>query len=191
MSSAIDILAQRLTERSPLDLDLPPSAQAAVALILAPSATPPALQVLLIQRSQRADDPWSGHMALPGGRRDLLDIDLCATAVREAREETGVELSDARLLGRLDDLRPIRQSERLLAVRPFVYWLPREPQLRCSAEVAATVWVEFPLLRSAAGEADVEHRGARLRVRTYSVDGRIVWGMTQRVLAALLELLPD
>lgn len=190
MSTSIDTLAQRLSERQPLDLDLPVSAQAAVAVILTPCAQPGIQQLLLIRRSQRADDPWSGHMALPGGRRDPQDGDLCATAVREAREETGVELEGARLLGRLDDLRPIRQSDRLLAVRPFVYWVPHEPQLHSSDEVAATLWVPLPKLRCAAGEAQVEHRGERLRVRAFTVEDRIVWGMTQRVLASLLELVP-
>ena len=187
LSTPIEVLAQNLSARSPLELDLPSSAQAAVALILTPGAAASTQPVLLILRSERADDPWSGHMALPGGRRDPVDRDLCATAVREAREETGVDLADARLLGRLDDLRPIRESQRQLAVRPFVFWLAREPALHSSAEVAATLWVPLPLLRAAAGEAEVEHRGEHLRVRAYTVEGRIVWGMTQRVLAALLE----
>ena len=191
MQPVIDSLSRRLSERSPLDIDLPASAQAAVAVVLAPGQVPASQQVLLIRRAQRADDPWSGHMALPGGRRDPEDPDLVATAVREAREETGIELEPARLLGRLDDLRPIRQSERLLSVRPFVWWLPQVPELRTSEEVAATLWVALPTLRGAAGEASVEHRGANLRVSAYHVEGRVVWGMTQRVLAALLELMPD
>jgi len=189
--TSIDNLSRRLGARSPLDIDLPSSAQAALAVVLAPSPLPRALQLLLILRAQRADDPWSGHMALPGGRREPQDPDLAATAVREAREETGVELSRARLLGRLDDLRPIRESQRLLAVRPFVYWLPEVPPLRTSEEVAAALWVAIPQLRGAAGEASVEHRGASLRVAAYQFEGRVVWGMTQRVLSALLELMPE
>lgn len=188
MSARLEQLAQRLAQRTPVEIELPAREQAAVAVILVPSQESSALDLLLIQRSLRAEDPWSGHMALPGGRRDPEDLDLCATAVREAREETGVELSCARLLGRLDDLRPIRQSERMLAVRPFVYWTSQRPELELSSEVAQALWVPLNSLAASAGEAQVEHRGAQLRVAAFLVQGRVVWGMTQRVLAGLLEL---
>src|SRR6185436_21144367 len=103
------------SQRLPAESASPAGDQAAVAVILIGSEATSTLELLLIQRSERAGDPWSGHMALPGGRRDARDIDLRATAMRETREEIGVELSTARLLGRLDDLRPIRQSERSLS----------------------------------------------------------------------------
>src|SRR5690606_40751986 len=48
--------------------------------------------------------PWSGQIALPGGRRDPCDSDEQAVAVRETREEIGVELPAAHCVGRLDDL---------------------------------------------------------------------------------------
>ena len=64
---------------------------AAVALIL--RALPDDLELLLIKRARDPRDPWSGHMALPGGRRDAADPDLASTAVRETLEETGVELT--------------------------------------------------------------------------------------------------
>jgi 8-oxo-dGTP pyrophosphatase MutT (NUDIX family) len=190
VDTLIEDLAQRLRAREPFNLELPAQAQAAVAVILTPAATPSTAQVLLILRSLRAGDPWSGHMALPGGRRDPEDGDLRDTAVREVREEIGVELGGARLLGRLDELRPIRQSARLLAVRPFVFWLPAQPELQAGAEVAATLWVPLAQLRHSAGEADVEHAAQQLRVQAFLVEGRVIWGMTQRVLAGLLELLP-
>src|SRR5262245_28580055 len=62
---------------------------ASVALIVRGRAD---LGVLLIKRAKREGDPWSGHMALPGGRRDPKDASLIETAAREAREETGVDL---------------------------------------------------------------------------------------------------
>jgi 8-oxo-dGTP pyrophosphatase MutT (NUDIX family) len=161
--------------------------QAAIAVILN-GTEPDSLDLLLIQRAECAGDPWSGHMALPGGRRDESDVDLRATGVRETREETGVELEQARWLGRLDDLRPIRQSERALAVRPFVYWSATRPALTLSSEVADAFWVPLADLRAAATEARVLHRGESLIVPAFQVGGRTVWGMTQRVLAALLDL---
>ncbi|NNL85157.1 MAG: NUDIX domain-containing protein, partial [Myxococcales bacterium] len=49
-------------------------------------------EVLFIERARHPDDPWSGHMALPGGRLDPVDASLRAAAERETREEVGVEL---------------------------------------------------------------------------------------------------
>ncbi len=189
MPPTLELLVQRLAQHSPGRIELPPREQAAVALIFAPAPNAPGLEFLLIERAIRSGDPWSGHMALPGGRRDPSDADLCATAVRETHEETGIDLCAAQLLGRLDDLRPIRQSERTLAVRPFVYALTAQPALTLSEEVAHAVWTPLALLAANARESSVEHRGTNLRVPSYVIDGRVVWGMTQRVLSGLLELL--
>ncbi len=188
MSSPIEVLTQRLARHTPVEIALPANEQAAIAVILVPASDLGGLELLLIQRAIREGDPWSGHMALPGGLRDMGDADLNATAVREAREETGIDLAQARFLGRLDDLRPIRQSQRSLSVRPFVYCADSRPDLTSSAEVADALWVPLGRLRSCAGEACVVHRGAPLNVPAYLVDGRTVWGMTQRVLSALLDL---
>jgi len=70
--------------------DAPDARPAAVALVLLDG--PQGIEILLIKRAERADDPWSGQIALPGGRYDVGDRDLEATAVRETREETGVDL---------------------------------------------------------------------------------------------------
>src|SRR2546421_732987 len=77
---------------------------AAVSLVLVEG--PRGVDLLLIRRAERPDDPWSGQIALPGGRQDPDDVDLLATAARETREETGVELASAERLAVLDDLAP-------------------------------------------------------------------------------------
>jgi len=188
VSTRLENIAQRLAQRTPSEIDLPVSDQAAVAVILAARQEDSALELLLIQRSERSDDPWSGHMALPGGRRDESDVDLCDTALREAREETGISLERATLLGRLDDLRPMRRSLRSLSVRPFVFRSALRPALTLSDEVADALWVPLSSLRETATTTSVLHRGEELRVPAFLVGTRVVWGMTQRVLAGLFEL---
>ena len=97
---------------------------AAVAVVLAPEPE----SVLLIRRAERAGDPWSGHMALPGGRRrSRPDHDLVATAIRETAEEVGLALGPEQLIGALDDVVPRTPVLPPIAVRPFVFRPLRTP----------------------------------------------------------------
>src|SRR5512138_157863 len=90
LSSRLDRLRERLAARAVLPEDDDPALRwAAVAVVLVPSPD----AVLLIRRAERPGDPWSGHMALPGGRRESGDADLVATAIREAAEELGLALT--------------------------------------------------------------------------------------------------
>jgi 8-oxo-dGTP pyrophosphatase MutT (NUDIX family) len=81
--------------------------RAAIALVLLEQES--ALEVLLIERAQRDGDPWSGHMALPGGHVEPSDSDLGATAERETFEEVGLDLQRwGERLGQLSDCTPVR-----------------------------------------------------------------------------------
>lgn len=81
-----------------LNLDFEIREQASVSVIV---RTADPVDVLFIKRARNPRDPWSGHMALPGGRREAHDDDLLATAIRETHEETGIELDPESLIGRL------------------------------------------------------------------------------------------
>lgn len=52
-------------------------------------------ELLFIKRAARISDKWNGHVALPGGKRDPEDADDAVTAMREAHEEVGIDLSDS------------------------------------------------------------------------------------------------
>lgn len=161
--------------------------RAAVALVLAPSSAGEArLSLLLVRRSEREGDPWSGHMALPGGHEHPEDADLLHTARRETLEEVGVDLGGAELLGRLDDVSPMRSSD--MAVRPYVFWATEQPGVTLSSEVAEVLWVPLDALASdeLRTTREVEVRGATLRVPAYVIDERVVWGMTYHLLERLL-----
>lgn len=86
----LELLRRALRARGAMRLERRPEhREAAVALLLRPREQ---LEILLIKRAERDTDPWSGHMALPGGRREPGDADLVTTAFRETEEETGVPL---------------------------------------------------------------------------------------------------
>ncbi len=115
-------------------------ARAAVALAFRADRVEP--ELLLIRRAVREGDPWSGQVALPGGRWSPGDEDMVSTAIRETLEETGLDVRDSgSLLGVLDELRPRTPTLPPIIVTPYVAWLHRVPPLVLSDEVASAFWV--------------------------------------------------
>lgn len=169
-------------------IDHPTIRWAAVALILVPDPD----AVLLIRRADQPGDPWSGHMALPGGRRAPHDPDLVAAAIRETREEVGIALPRQSLVTALDDLGPQTPVLPPVAVRPFVFRIPARPELSLNAEVAAAAWVPLETLRHPAtyGTVTVHVRGAALEVPAYRYEEAVVWGLTERILTNFFDTWP-
>jgi 8-oxo-dGTP pyrophosphatase MutT (NUDIX family) len=179
-------LKKRLAGRRPLQVETPGLMETAVALILAPGDS--GLEALFIRRAQRADDPWSGHIALPGGRREPGDSDRLAVAMRETREEVGVALPSSALLGALDDLHPSTPRLPPLVIRPFVFGLKRRPATSLSDEVAGVEWLALSALSSCEGKAEVSVSGERREVDCYRPDDLVIWGLTYRIVRGFLPL---
>ena len=164
---------------------------ASVATILRYRAAEP--DVLLIRRTDKPEDPWSGHMAFPGGRQEPGDADLVATAARETLEEVGIDLHDCgQLVGRLDDVQAISKARLMdMVVVPHVFVVTQAVDLRLDrSEVADALWTPLaPMLR---GEVDTTrpyvHNGARLELPGYRVGEEVVWGLTYRMLQLLFEV---
>jgi 8-oxo-dGTP pyrophosphatase MutT (NUDIX family) len=163
---------------------------AAVALVLRGTTLANA-ELLFIRRAQRTGDPWSGHVAFPGGRRDVADASLDVTARRETREELTLDLDlHATPLGVLDDLRPRSAALPSIAVRPFVFVLTRDVALVPNEEVHSTFWVPVSELRDPARATEhvFERGGARMRFPAYRSGDDVVWGMTERIVTQLLAV---
>ena len=163
-----------------------PFRQAAVALILRPGNAADDLELLLIRRATREGDPWSGQIGLPGGRLDPADPSLLDTAIRETREEVGLDLTaQGSVLGALDELRPRTPVLPPIIVSPFVLAIGSRAGVTPNHEVAAHRWVSLSALFAPATrvETTVEVRDLRMRVSAFQVDDFIVWGMTERILS--------
>jgi 8-oxo-dGTP pyrophosphatase MutT (NUDIX family) len=165
--------------------------RAAVALIFraGESGNP---ELLFIRRADYPADPWSGQVAFPGGREETGDVNLANTAIRETREETGLDLDhDGTVIGMLDDLRPTTTRLPAIIVRPYVVLLKRLQELLLSDEVAMAFWVPLESLRQGESWRDttVLARGVQMNRRAFHHEGQVIWGMTERILAQLLALL--
>jgi 8-oxo-dGTP pyrophosphatase MutT (NUDIX family) len=165
--------------------------RAAVALMLRPAGA--GLEFLAIKRAEHEKDPWSGHMALPGGRQEEDDESLWMTAVRETREEIGVDLTRVgRLLGQLDDVVPATRRIPSIAITPFVVAVQPDVVPRLSSEVEYAVWVPLDVM------VDERHRGS-LRLEfipdreypTIEYEGHVIWGITFRILGLFEEILRE
>ena len=162
--------------------------QAAVAAILRESEGK--LELLLIRRSSRASAPWSGQMALPGGRRDPSDPSLRQTAIRETLEEVGLDLAEhGEYLGALPPLQAKARGKILdLQIAPFVFCIRRFPELiHDASEVVETLWGDVSAMHN--GRLDTQtpyvRQGLTYQLPAYDVDGRTVWGITYEILQKL------
>jgi 8-oxo-dGTP pyrophosphatase MutT (NUDIX family) len=169
-----------------------PGRYAAIALVLRPTSHGEP-ELLMIKRAEAEQDPWSGHVACPGGRTDPTDRDLEHTAIRETWEETGIDLAvDGQILGTLDDITPRTPSLPPLIIRPFVAAVKPEITIAPSAEVAEAFWVPLSAIRetTAWGRGLVRVRGVGEREEDVFKHGEhTVWGLTHRALTQFLELL--
>lgn len=147
--------------------------------------------VLIIRRAERRGDPWSGHMGLPGGRRDANDEHLLATAIRETWEEVGLRITPEDLLGTLDDVAPRTKSQPAVFARPFVFGIPGHPVLELNAEVSQARWVPLAALASPDNlrEFTVEIGGVSRSFPAYHLEEGTIWGMTERMLTSLFEVM--
>lgn len=147
--------------------------------------------VLFIKRRVRDGDPWSGQMALPGGFRAPDDESLRQTALREALEETGIDLErTAEYLGRLDDVSPRTPYVPPLVVTPFLFVMPGRVPVASGPEVEAAVWLPVRALLAPEHQATYTltlPSGAH-SFPSVVVAGYTIWGLTERVLRGLFEL---
>jgi len=144
-------------------------------------------EVLLIKRSVRPGDPWSGDMAFPGGRVEAQDSSFMAAAIRETREEVGADLSaNARFLGYM---RPFQARRRSILVVPSVFLASGPVSTRANKEVSTIIWVPLDdLIREENRSTYVsELEGARRTFPSFTLQGHIVWGLTERILSALVD----
>jgi 8-oxo-dGTP pyrophosphatase MutT (NUDIX family) len=162
------------------------SVDAVVALLLHENGSD--LDLLLIHRAERINDPWSGQIGLPGGRVEDTDSSSRAALKREVSEEIGLDLNNhGRELGTLSIGSPMRRLD--MKVQPWVYALPSRPEIRMSPEVQESFWVSVLSLPSLRTSTEIDIRGTRREVDAFLVDGRVVWGYTHRVLNELLSML--
>ena len=168
----------------------PDRADAAVAVIRVKTAE---FHYLILRRALNPLDPWSGHFAFPGGRREPGDHDLLAASLRATREECGIRRAPATLRAALPLLQAGNALGRPVRVAPFLFELPAFPAIALDpVECAAHHWVPESHLRdSGQHERIAPLPDATRRFPGIRLDDGHVWGFTYKVLATLLKFPED
>jgi 8-oxo-dGTP pyrophosphatase MutT (NUDIX family) len=203
LDSAFEAFLQRIVARlDPVDREKVPAAEggmthAAVALLLRPSVgdggtAGHSAELLFIKRAERAGDPWSGHLAFPGGRAEERDAALLDVAMREAAEEVGIDArKGGRVLGRLPTFRPMSTRIPSITVSPFVALAPQNVVPRLQAdEVEAVFWMPLAELKRTGRSGTVRWEGkdGTIELPAYPSPKGLIWGITERILSQFLEL---
>jgi len=183
-------IEERARSHKPLVADLDPVMRAAVAVVLAPDGDDVA--ALLIERAQHPRDPWSGHMAFPGGRHDATDASLERTAIRETAEEVGIDLvRHGRLVARLDEIQAQARGRNLdMVISPFLFFLDEaRPTTPDRSEVADTLWVPLRVFRDERykGTTHFSRDGFGMDFPAFLYQGKTIWGLTYRILCGFLD----
>lgn len=156
---------------------------AAVAIIrsLAPTDS-----ILLLRRAQSEQDPWSGHYAFPGGRRENGDASIYETCIREVQEETGIRLGARDLQVRLSPALAGRNVKAPILVQPYLFDIGERPDVVVEeSEIASFFWLET----SAFKNHDLHFQATPLPGRTrpvFPIEDYYVWGFTYQVLCSVL-----
>ena len=149
--------------------------------------------ILLIRRSERMEDSWSGHWSFPGGRREAADIDLLHTALRELEEECGVQLNREHVEAALPSVLARRRTGPFVLVAPFVFNVNGElPTVVDPEEAVEALWVPLsdwcdPAMHSL---RNVPGLPGNWLFPAIDLNGVPVWGFTYRLAADWLRLLP-
>ena len=188
MISVSDI-SRCINAYQPHRMSVPPSPKdrAAVALVL--SGLDNALSLCFIKRAPHPKDPWSGHMALPGGRFEPSDMNSRGVAVRETFEEVGISLKAEHDIGPLSELPIARHPHPLAGVlSPHVFYVAGSPPPFSidPHEVAEAFWIPLqhicdPKSQSTLAWDAKDYPGIECH-------GDIVWGLTLRVLYSFTQL---
>lgn len=162
---------------------------AAVALVVATGASGD--ELIVVRRARYPGDPWSGHIALPGGRAEPGDRSLEETARRETLEETGIDLRKSECVTSLAPVTPQSTGAPLVLITPFVFRYRGAKQVTLSSELVEAWWVpveEFEQPGAWRTTTIATSGGIPITTRAFELRGHTLWGLTERVIAEFLAM---
>ena len=157
-------------------------ANAAVSLILKPVQQD--FEILFVKRVERLSDPWSGQIALPGGKNEPKDMNLKDTIIRETFEETNIKLKEDNLLGVLNTIDSCRTPK--VTILPFISLLKDSPMIKLNKkELDSYFWISFKEIKNNIGVVDINTK----KESAYILGDAVVWGITYKILREFTKII--
>lgn len=134
-----------------------------------------------------------GQISFPGGRREPMDVDFTATALREADEEMGIKAHEVEVIGALTELY-IPPSNSI--VYPRLAVTDKRPDfVPDPVEVAEIIEVQVDqfLDENRKGQHRVDiHKGTYIEAPGFIVnDKELIWGATAMMMAEVIHLIEE
>ena len=151
--------------------------------------------IILIRRAERIGDPWSGHIGFPGGRvEDSDDNNPFKTAIRETKEEVGIELNEKNFIQPLTPLTPEKDFKGFqLELWPFLFEASIENQIKLDKNEVQNI-VRLPMGKLI-DEFEIREKsfqlfdGREMILPSFTLDsGEIIWGLTLMILQEIKNL---
>jgi len=178
----LDILITKAQAHTPRVLTGNSLAEAGVLIAITDEPEP---HVILTQRS--SDMPThKGEVAFPGGKREEADVDIIATAIREAHEEINLDPNQVKVIGTLDQV----VSRYGFLVTPVLAVIPKEAPINADSREIDAVF-KVPLSFFTAGEPDQIDEFGRFKGPRWYFEDYTIWGLTAVMLGEMFNLFFD
>lgn len=139
--------------------------------------------ILLTQRASHLKH-HAGQISFPGGRFDDKDLHLLNTALRETREEVGIDEKHLRVIGHL----PHRPTLTGFRIHPFVAMVESLPKLSISVDEVSDVFsapLDFLCDPHNQLSESIFYQGKQRKYYKIPWQQRMIWGATARMLVDL------
>jgi 8-oxo-dGTP pyrophosphatase MutT (NUDIX family) len=159
---------------------------AAVLIILYPYVN--SVYTVFMQRPEY-NGIHSGQISFPGGRKESSDFSIIQTALREAKEETGINPGKISVIGTIT---PLFIPVSNMLVTPVLSYSYERPVFKYdSEEVLFLIEADIKKLlqRSIIKTKPFEIMGRTLKIKYFDYEGHVIWGATAMMLNELLEII--
>jgi len=130
----------------------------------------------------------AGEISFPGGTWKRDDIDLLATALREAKEEINLDISRQQIIGQLRTVTTLNSG---FTIMPFVTIQSDIPNLKPNSEIEEILHIPlFPFLKTIEDDMDPSHKSIQ-EMYTFRCQNKLIWGASARIIKQMINLLSN
>jgi len=140
--------------------------------------------VVLMTEKPKHMNFHAGEISFPGGKLESTDSNLLETALRETREEIGLNIREDQVIGQLKPVVTLNSGFNIL---PFISIVDEIPSLSANAEVEEIFHIPLkPFLKTMKNDPDPAHNLIQ-EMYTFEFQDKIVWGASARVLKQIAD----